>query len=153
MLRFIPIPLWIFIVLIIQSSPTVAQVEGTTAPTTGEEAGVGEESPALAPEVEEAPATGNVVNSKYLSITEHRYRNGEFSDQITGTVVNNSTQEISGVSVDAALYDKDNRLITMEGAGLADVSTLPPGDNSAFSITILDVDDVDHYTLFPSGTP
>jgi hypothetical protein len=88
-----------------------------------------------------------------LSITEHRYRSGDFSDQITGVVVNNSTQEISGVSVDAALYDKDNKLITMAGAGFADVSTLPPGDNSAFSINILGVQDIDHYTLFPSGTP
>jgi hypothetical protein len=55
--------------------------------------------------------------------------------------------------VDAALYDKDNKLITMAGAGFADVSTLPPGDNSAFSINILGVQDIDHYTLFPSGTP
>lgn len=39
-------------------------------------------------------------------------------------------------SVGAALYDKANKLITMDGAGFADVSTLPPGDNSAFSISV-----------------
>lgn len=101
-----------------------------------------------------AVPVGNVVNSKYLSIPEHRYRIGDFSDQITGTVVNNSTQEISGISVDAALYDNADRLITMAGAGFADVSTLPPGDNSAFSISIFGVEEeIDHYTLFPSGTP
>jgi hypothetical protein len=38
---------------------------------------------------------GNVVNSKYLGITDHRYRSGQFSDTITGTIVNNSTQDIS----------------------------------------------------------
>jgi hypothetical protein len=43
--------------------------------------------------------------------------------------------------------------VKMEGAGFADVSTLPPGDDSAFSITLLGLPEkVDHYTLFPSGT-
>jgi len=55
---------------------------------------------------------------------------------------------------DAALYDKTNNLIMMEGTGTADVSTLPPSDNFAFSITIFDLpEEVDHYTLFLSGTP
>ena len=35
--------------------------------------------------------SGNVINSKYLSITDHRYRNGDFSSTITGTITNNST--------------------------------------------------------------
>lgn len=139
MLKFILVVfvLWTLIPFLIQSSSTLAQEQTETASI-----------------VDETIPAGDVVNSKYLSITEHRYRIGDFSDQITGVVVNNSTQEITGVSVDAALYDKDNRLITMEGAGFADVSTLPPGDNSAFSITLLGgEEDVDHYTLFPSGTP
>jgi hypothetical protein len=98
---------------------------------------------------------GSVVNSKYLTITEHRYRPGDFSDIITGMIVNNSTQEVSGISVNAALYDKDNNLITMTSGGFADVSTLPPGDNSAFSVSLfgLEAGNIDHYMLFPSGTP
>jgi hypothetical protein len=43
-----------------------------------------------------APAyaqTGEVTNSKYLEIIEHRYHVGEFSDTITGTVKNISTEE------------------------------------------------------------
>ena len=101
----------------------------------------------------EANPEGNVVNSKYLSITENRYRNGEFSDIITGAIVNNSTQEISYVSVYAALYDRDNKLITMT-SGSVDVPSLPAGDNSAFSITVDSaVGVVDHYMLFPGGTP
>jgi hypothetical protein len=141
MLSILVLTLGILLVITF-SSPTLAQEETETAPLVEE----GSE--------EEAIPTGSVVNSKYLSITEHRYRLGDFSDQITGVVTNNSTAEVSGVSVDAALYDETNNLITMEGAGTADVSTLPPGDNSAFSITIFDLpEEVDHYTLFPSGTP
>jgi hypothetical protein len=103
---------------------------------------------------EPLPVAGNVVNSKYLSIPEHEYRIGDFSNKITGTVLNNSTQEISGVSVDALLYDNVGNLITAEGAECADVSTLPPGDESAFSIRLFGVEDeVVAYALFPSGTP
>jgi hypothetical protein len=97
---------------------------------------------------------GSAVNSKFLTITENRYRPGDFSDQITGTIRNNSTQQISLISVYAALYDKDNKLITMH-SGLADVTTLAPRDQSAFTITILSLgsEKVDHYTLFPGGLP
>ena len=63
---------------------------------------------------------GNAVNSKYLGITDHRYRQGEFgSDTITGTIVNNSTQDIQFASVYAALYDKDNTLITVESGSVS----------------------------------
>ena len=49
---------------------------------------------------EALPVGGNAVNSKYLSIPEHGYRIGDISNrvgsnQIIGTIVNNSTQKIS----------------------------------------------------------
>jgi hypothetical protein len=94
---------------------------------------------------------GNVVNSKYLTITGHRYRQGEFTDTITGTIVNNSTQEISIPSVYVALYDSNNTFITMQ-SGLVSVSSLKAGDDSPFTIDI-GIKGVDHYTLFPAGTP
>ena len=72
---------------------------------------------------------GNVVNSKYVTITDHRYQHRNVSDVITGTVRNNSTQEIPVISVVAVLYDKDNNLITT-GIGSADTSDLPAGGNS-----------------------
>ena len=50
---------------------------------------------------------GNVVHSKYLAITDHRYRSGDFSDTIAGTITINSTQDIPFIQVFAALYDKD----------------------------------------------
>ena len=59
--------------------------------------------------------TGDVINSKYLAITYHKYVNQKDSDIITGTIVNNSTKDISSVRIYAALYDKDNKLITTEG--------------------------------------
>ncbi len=97
---------------------------------------------------------GTTINSKYLTIPEHRFRDGDFSDQITGVIVNNSTEEISGTSVYVGLYDGNNQLITMQ-SGSADVYKLPPGDNSAFSISLfgLSTEGLDHYILYPGGTP
>lgn len=103
---------------------------------------------------EPLPILGNVYNSKYLGIQEHEYRIGDFSSQITGTVVNNSTKEISGISIDALLYDNAGNLITMKGTEFADIPTLRPGDESAFLIRLFGVEDeVVSYALFPSGTP
>jgi hypothetical protein len=97
---------------------------------------------------------GYVVNSKYITITDHRYQHGDHFDVITGAVINNSTQEIPVIYVTAALYDKDDKLITT-GTGSADASNLASGDISAFSINLfgLGEDVVDHYTLFPGGKP
>ena len=96
---------------------------------------------------------GTVVNSKYLSITEHRFREGSYFDQITGTIVNNSTAEISGLYVYAALYDVNNQLITMK-SGDSDVYTLPPNDFAPFSVGGLNKEmGIDHYILYPAGTP
>lgn len=95
---------------------------------------------------------GNVVHSKYLTITDHRYQSGDFSDTIAGTITNNSTQDIPFVQVFAALYDKGNRLITVQSGSVL-VSSLLAGDNSTFTINIFGVKDTNHYTLFPGGTP
>ena len=106
--------------------------------------------------ISESDKPGNVVNSKYLSITDHKYRSSQFYHTITGTITNNSTREISSVSVYAALYDKDSKLITMESDS-ASISPLRAGDNSPFTINISPSssgrDNIDHYTIFPGGTP
>jgi hypothetical protein len=96
---------------------------------------------------------GNVVNSKYVIITDHRYQHGDISDVITGTVRNISPQEIPTIYVTAVLYDKDNNLITTH-TGLADASDLPEGGNSTFSVHFVLRENVaNHYTLFPGGIP
>lgn len=71
-----------------------------------------------------------------------------------GTVVNNSTVSVSSAAVYAALYDKDNNLITVQN-GFADVMSLKPGENSAFKISLFGLstsDTIDHYTLLAGGT-
>ena len=96
---------------------------------------------------------GNVVNSKYLRTTDHRYIQGRLGyDTITGNIVNNVAKNISFATVYAALYDKNNTLITME-SGFVSASLLKSGDKSSFAIDIFGVKDIDHYTLFPAGTP
>jgi hypothetical protein len=103
-----------------------------------------------------APAyaqTGEVTNSKYLEIIEHRYRVGEFSDTITGTVNNILTEEVSLITIYLLLYDKANQLITIE-SGSADVTPLPSQDTSPFTVNVYyQGDDFDHYVLLPGGTP
>jgi hypothetical protein len=97
---------------------------------------------------------GTAVNSKYLTIKDLRFRNEGFSNSITGTIVN-STSEISFTQVYALLYDKDNKLISVE-SGSVDVSDLKAGDNLLFKISLVGLsssDTVDHYTVIPGGSP
>jgi hypothetical protein len=96
--------------------------------------------------------SGDVINSKYLAITYHKYVNQKDSDIITGTLVNNSTKDISSVRIYAALYDENNRLITTE-AGIVNVPALTPTLTSPFTISLVDMQKPDHYTLLPGGTP
>ena len=96
--------------------------------------------------------TGDVINSKYLSITYHKYVNQKDSDTLTGTIVNNSTKDISSVRIYAGLYDKDNKLITTEG-GMVNVPALTPTLTSPFTISLVNTPNPDHYTLLPGGTP
>lgn len=95
----------------------------------------------------------NIVNSKYLTIKDQKFRSEDNS--ITGTIVNNSTSQITFSQVYAVLYDKANHLITLV-SGSVDVTTLKPRDDSAFKISLFGLgpgDTIDHYTLMPGGTP
>ena len=96
--------------------------------------------------------SGDVINSKYLTITYHKYVNQKDSDIITGTIVVNSTKDISSVRIYAALYDKDNKLITTE-SGIVNVPALTPTLTSPFTINLVNTPKPDHYTLMPGGTP
>jgi flagellar hook assembly protein FlgD len=98
---------------------------------------------------------GNAVNSLYLTISDPRYRQGDFNDQITGTVTNNSSEQIGTATIYAALFNTQNQLLSMESGSMT-VSPLPAGDNSPFDIPIYGLgegDVVDHFTLFPVGSP
>jgi hypothetical protein len=96
---------------------------------------------------------GDIVNSKYLIIRDQKFNNGTFGGLITGTIINNSTQEISLVKAYAILYDKSNQVITVERS-IVLLSTLKPGQGSPFEISLfgLGPEKVDHYTLIPGGS-
>jgi hypothetical protein len=103
-------------------------------------------------DTEDNTVTGDVINSKYLAITYHKYVDQKGSDVVTGTIVNNSTKDISSVRIYAALYDKDNKLITTE-SGIVNVPALTPTLTSPFTINLVNTPKPDHYTLLPGGTP
>lgn len=109
----------------------------------------------IAPEsLAQSELQSQVVNSKYITISDHRFRDGDFSDQVTGTVINNSTQDISLIEIFVGVYDSNDQLITME-SGFADVTNLPAGDNSSFSISLfgLSNEEIDHYIIYAGGLP
>jgi len=70
------------------------------------------------------------------------------SELITGTIVNNSTKDTPSARIYTALYDKDNRLVTTE-AWAVNIASLTP----TFTISLVNIQIPDHYTLMPGGTP
>ena len=99
-----------------------------------------------------------IGKSENLTVTDLRYR--AESNQITGTVTNNSTNEQSSISIYAVLFDKEGTFLGIaEGRPL--VESLPPADNSPFSIDLFsgfglfavpeEVNRIDHYTVYVRG--
>ena len=99
-----------------------------------------------------------IGKSENLTVTDLRYR--AESNQITGTVTNNSTNEQSSISIYAVLFDKEGTFLGIaEGRPL--VESLPPADNSPFSIVLFagfglfaeleEVNSIDHYTVYVRG--
>jgi hypothetical protein len=74
-----------------------------------------------------------IGKSENLTITDLRFR-GE-SNQITGTVTNNSTNEQSSISIYAVLFDKNDSFLGI-AQGRPLVESLPPADNSPFSMDL-----------------
>ena len=99
-----------------------------------------------------------IGKSENLTITDLRYR--AESNQITGTVTNNSTNEQSSITIYAVLFDKEGTFLGIaEGRPL--VESLPPSDNSPFSIDLFsgfglyampeEVNGIDHYAVYARG--
>lgn len=99
-----------------------------------------------------------IGKSENLTITDLRFR--AESNQITGTVTNNSTNEQSSITIYAVLFDKDDSFLGIaQGRPLVD--SLPPADNSPFSIDLFSGLDlytapekakgIDHYTIYVRG--
>lgn len=98
--------------------------------------------------------TNAVFHTQELAVTKHTLRQGETSDALTGTIVNNSPLEVNNVVINTALFNVDNNLIGTV-SGTIDFPTLQPGEDTTFKIDInKDIGGIlDHYMLFVLGTP
>ena len=98
--------------------------------------------------------TGQVANSKYLTITGVTFNEDDSQVSIAGTVTNNSTeQSFTNVSIVGQLYDDDKRMITA-ASGIANLAKLGPGQQSAFTLTtdLPSDDEVASYIVLPAGS-
>lgn len=103
---------------------------------------------------EERP-TGQIINSKYLTISGVTFNQDENRVNIGGTILNNPTadQSFTNVVIIAELYDKDNRLITA-ASGVPGFINLDSGQQSAFTITtdLPSDEEVGRYVISPGGS-
>lgn len=105
-----------------------------------------------------ATPEATIGKSENLTITDLRFR--AESNQITGTVINNSTNEQSSITIYVVLFDKDDSFLGI-AQGRPLVESLPPADNSPFSIDLFtgfglyampeEVNGIDHYTIYVRG--
>jgi hypothetical protein len=103
---------------------------------------------------EQEYATGQIVNSKYMTISGVTFNQNENTINMAGKIANNSThQSFTNVAIVGELYDKENRLITAT-SGSAFMANLSPGQQSGFTITtnLPNHEEVVRYTVSPSGT-
>ena len=100
---------------------------------------------------------GAAMAGKYLNIKDLKFRPpaDQFSQPtVTGTVVNNSTQEVSSVQINVIVLDQHNKVLSAAN-GNADVSDLKAGDDSAFKVELSGLgtsDVVHHYLVYPTQT-
>ena len=103
---------------------------------------------------EEQVPTGQVVNSKYLTISGVTFNEDDNQVNIAGTITNNSTdQSFATVSIVGQLYDGENRMIT-SSSGVPALANLGPGQQSAFTITtnLPSDEEVTRYIVSPGGS-
>jgi hypothetical protein len=138
----------------VTSSPPTVPTKMSTTNAKGAQQQITNKSSATSTSAAKEGMNKNVFHSKYVTVTKHSFRHGDLSDSITGTILNNSTNEVSPVGVSAALLDKNNKLIDMR-SGSVDFSSLKPGEDSSFKIDLFSdtKDKVDHYILFVVATP
>ncbi|MBA3749337.1 MAG: hypothetical protein H0X03_00280 [Nitrosopumilus sp.] len=95
-----------------------------------------------------------IFHSQYLTVSKTSLRQGDFSDSITGTIVNNSPVTLNYVGVSAALFDENNNLLSIT-QGSVDFPLLRTNEDTSFKIDISSnlKDLIDNYMLFVVGTP
>lgn len=95
--------------------------------------------------------TGEVINTKYLQITNHSFTEDLLFTIVNGTVVNNSNNTINSAEVSIQFYDDNSSLITSSTENARFV-ILAPGENSSFSVrSDLGDEIVATYKVIPGG--
>lgn len=94
---------------------------------------------------------GDVLNTKYLEITNHTFFEDLLFTIVNGTLVNNSNNTINSAEVTVQFYDDNDTLITSATEN-AKFIILAPGENSTFTVrSDLGNEIVSRYTVIPGG--
>jgi hypothetical protein len=95
--------------------------------------------------------TGDVINTKYLEITNHSFSEDLLFTIVNGTIVNNSNNTINSAEISVQFYDANGTLITTSTEN-AKFVILAPGENSSFSVRSDLGDEIPHsYRVIPGG--
>lgn len=95
--------------------------------------------------------TGDVINSKYLEITNHSFSEDILFTIVNGTIVNNSNNTINSAEISVQFYDANGTLITSSTEN-AKFVILAPGENSSFSVRSDLGDEIPYsYKVIPGG--
>jgi hypothetical protein len=94
---------------------------------------------------------GDVINTKYLEITNHSFSEDLLFTIVNGTIVNNSNNTINSAEVSVQFYDVNDTLITSSTEN-AKFVILAPSENSSFSVRSDLGDEIPNsYTVIPGG--
>jgi len=95
--------------------------------------------------------TGDVLNTKYLEITNHTFSEDLLFTIVNGTLINNSNNTINSAEVTVQFYDVNGTLITSSTEN-AKFIILAPGENSSFSVRSDLGDEIaNNYQVIPGG--
>jgi hypothetical protein len=94
---------------------------------------------------------GDILNSKYLEISNYSFSKDLLFTIVNGTVINNSNNTINSAEVTVLFYDDNNTLITSSTEN-ARFIIMAPGENSSFSVrSDLGDEIVSRYSVIPGG--
>jgi hypothetical protein len=94
---------------------------------------------------------GDVINTKYLEITNHSFSEDLLFTIVNGTIVNNSNNTINSAEVSVQFYDENGTLITSSTEN-AKFVILASGDNSSFNVRSDLGDEIPNsYKVIPGG--
>lgn len=95
--------------------------------------------------------TGDVLNSKYLEITNHSFSEDLLFTIVNGSIINNSNNTINSAEVTVQFYDDNDTLITSSTEN-AKFIILAPGENSSFNVrSDLGNEIATRYIVIPGG--